>query len=156
MTNNEHRGLNMLDTIVLMGATADGRKELIAIQDGYRESEQSWKSLLLDVKQRGLAVDPQLATGDVADHVYRQAPGLSLRLRRAPTIPNEPYTSPAKQKPALRGPVLSKYSVRSLNNDDQGTHRSEARSAACGISRRPASSDTASGPPHCCALHHSN
>ena len=49
-----------------MGATADGKKELIAIQDGYRESEQSWKQLLLDVKARGLLVDPKLATGDGA------------------------------------------------------------------------------------------
>jgi len=36
--------------LVLMGATADGKKELIAIADGYRESEQSWKELLLDCK----------------------------------------------------------------------------------------------------------
>lgn len=46
------------------GATADRRKELIAIADGYRESEQSWKALLLDVQARGLIVDPKLATGD--------------------------------------------------------------------------------------------
>jgi putative transposase len=52
--------------LVLMVATADGRKELIAVVDGYRESEQSWKALLLDVKARGLALDPQLATGDGA------------------------------------------------------------------------------------------
>jgi len=52
--------------LVLMGATADGRKELIAITDGYRESEQSWKALLLDVKARGLTIDPKLATGDGA------------------------------------------------------------------------------------------
>ena len=52
--------------LVLMGATADGTKELIAVQDGYRESEISWKSLLLDVKQRGLTVDPSLAIGDGA------------------------------------------------------------------------------------------
>jgi transposase-like protein len=52
--------------LVLMGAMADGRKELIAITDGYRESEQSWKALLLDVKARGLAIDPKLATGDGA------------------------------------------------------------------------------------------
>jgi transposase-like protein len=47
-------------------ATADGRKELIAVVDGFRESEQSWKALLLDVKSRGLVVDPKLATGDGA------------------------------------------------------------------------------------------
>jgi transposase-like protein len=52
--------------LVLMGATADGRKELIAITDGYRESEQSWKGLLLDVQARGLTIDPKLATGDGA------------------------------------------------------------------------------------------
>lgn len=42
--------------LVLIGATADGQKELIAVVDGYRESEQSWLSLLLDLKQRGLVV----------------------------------------------------------------------------------------------------
>jgi putative transposase len=52
--------------LVLMGATADGHKELIAIADGFRESEQSWKALLLDVKARGLVIDPKLATGDGA------------------------------------------------------------------------------------------
>jgi len=35
--------------LVLMGATADGHKELIAVADGYRESEQSWTAMLLDL-----------------------------------------------------------------------------------------------------------
>ena len=52
--------------LVLMGATADGTKELIAISEGYRESEQSWKELLLDVKARGLASAPKLAVADGA------------------------------------------------------------------------------------------
>jgi transposase-like protein len=52
--------------LVLLGATADGKKELIAIQDGQRESEQSWKELLLDVQARGLTLDPKLAIGDGA------------------------------------------------------------------------------------------
>jgi putative transposase len=52
--------------LVLMGATADGKKELIAIQDGQRESEQSWKELLLDVQARGLTIEPKLAIGDGA------------------------------------------------------------------------------------------
>jgi putative transposase len=52
--------------LVLMGATADGEKELIAVADGYRESEQSWKELLLDCKARGLEVEPALAIGDGA------------------------------------------------------------------------------------------
>jgi transposase-like protein len=52
--------------LVLMGATPDGQKELIAIADGYRESEQSWKALLLDCQARGLVIDPTLAIGDGA------------------------------------------------------------------------------------------
>jgi putative transposase len=60
--------------LVLMGATEDGRKELIAVADGYRESEQSWKALLLDVKSRGLTVDPTLATGDGALGFWKALP----------------------------------------------------------------------------------
>ncbi len=52
--------------LVLMGATADGKKELIAVLDGYRESKQSWRELLLDLKNRGLKIDPKLAVGDGA------------------------------------------------------------------------------------------
>jgi putative transposase len=52
--------------LVLMGATADGTKELIAMVDGQRESEQSWRELLVDVKSRGLVDAPKLATGDGA------------------------------------------------------------------------------------------
>lgn len=52
--------------LVVMGATKEGKKELIAISDGYRESEQSWKELLLDVKARGLTIDPKVAVGDGA------------------------------------------------------------------------------------------
>ena len=60
--------------LVLMGATAEGTKELIAVQDGYRESEQSWKSLLLDVKQRGLTIAPELAIGDGALGFWKALP----------------------------------------------------------------------------------
>ena len=52
--------------LVLMGATVDGQKELIAVVDGYRESEQSWYELLLDLKSRGLSLAPKLAIGDGA------------------------------------------------------------------------------------------
>jgi len=50
--------------LVLMGATADGTKELIAMADGQRESEASWLALLLDARDRGLSEAPKLATGD--------------------------------------------------------------------------------------------
>ena len=52
--------------LVLMGATADGRKELIAMTDGHRESAESWRELLLDLKRRGLKTSPKLAIGDGA------------------------------------------------------------------------------------------
>jgi transposase-like protein len=60
--------------LVLMGATAEGHKELIAVVDGYRESEQSWKALLLDAKARGMIVDPKLATGDGALGFWKAVP----------------------------------------------------------------------------------
>jgi transposase-like protein len=52
--------------LVLMGATADGKKELIAMIDGQRESETSWTQILLDCKSRGMTIAPKLATGDGA------------------------------------------------------------------------------------------
>lgn len=52
--------------LVLMGADREGKKELIAVHDGVRESEQSWYELLVDLKQRGLKMSPKLAIGDGA------------------------------------------------------------------------------------------
>jgi len=62
----EDSGNNRQCILVLMGATEEGKKELIAITDGYRESTQSWRELLLDVKKRGLSQSPKAATGDGA------------------------------------------------------------------------------------------
>ena len=52
--------------LVLMGATASGKKELIGIDDGYRESEQSWLELLRGLQSRGLVLSPKLAVADGA------------------------------------------------------------------------------------------
>ena len=53
--------------LVLIGADASGRKELLAIEDGFRESAQSWRELLLRLRdENGLKLDPELATGDGA------------------------------------------------------------------------------------------
>ena len=52
--------------LVLIGATQDGNKELLAIADGYRESAQSWKEILIDLRKRGLEIAPELAVGDGA------------------------------------------------------------------------------------------
>jgi transposase-like protein len=60
--------------LVVMGATAEGKKELVALCDGFRESEQSWKEVLLDLKRRGLKIDPKLAIGDGALGFWKALP----------------------------------------------------------------------------------
>lgn len=60
--------------LVVMGATPAGEKELVGILDGFRESEQSWKELLLDLKGRGLTTDPKLAIGDGALGFWKALP----------------------------------------------------------------------------------
>ena len=52
--------------LVIIGATPEGKKELVGLIDGVRESAQSWRELLLDLKRRGLAVAPELAIADGA------------------------------------------------------------------------------------------
>lgn len=52
--------------LVIIGADKYGRKELVAVSDGYRESKISWSEMLLDLKQRGLSISPKLAIGDGA------------------------------------------------------------------------------------------
>jgi putative transposase len=60
--------------LVVIGATADGKKHLLAMSDGYRESDQSWKELLQDLKQRGLTIDPKPAIGDGALGFWKALP----------------------------------------------------------------------------------
>ena len=52
--------------LVVIGATPEGRKELVGFQVGTRESAQSWRELLVGLKARGLAMAPELAIGDGA------------------------------------------------------------------------------------------
>jgi transposase-like protein len=52
--------------LVIIGATPEGKKELVGLTDGVRESAQSWRELLLDLKRRGLAMGPELAIADGA------------------------------------------------------------------------------------------
>lgn len=52
--------------LIIIGANKYGKKELLAVSDGYRESKLSWKEMLLDLKRRGLKNDPKLAVGDGA------------------------------------------------------------------------------------------
>jgi putative transposase len=60
--------------LVLIGADAKGKKELLAIDDGFRESEQSWHELLVRLRdENGLVIDPELATGDGALGFWKAA-----------------------------------------------------------------------------------
>jgi transposase-like protein len=52
--------------LVIIGVTEHGRKELVAVEDGYRESEASWHELLVGLRSRGLTIAPKLAVGDGA------------------------------------------------------------------------------------------
>ena len=57
--------------LVIIGATPEGKKELVGFTDGVRESAQSWRDLLLDLRRRGLSVAPQLAVADGALGFWR-------------------------------------------------------------------------------------
>jgi transposase-like protein len=52
--------------LVIIGATPEGKKELLGFRVGVRESAQSWRELLIDLKKRGLAIAPEIAVGDGA------------------------------------------------------------------------------------------
>ncbi len=52
--------------LVLIGATPEGKKELVGFQTGVRESAQSWRELLVEIKRRGLSIAPHIAVGDGA------------------------------------------------------------------------------------------
>jgi transposase-like protein len=59
--------------LVLIGATPEGRKELVGFTDGVREGAQDWRDLLLDLKRRGLEVRPELAIADGALGFWKAA-----------------------------------------------------------------------------------
>jgi putative transposase len=60
--------------LVIIGATPEGKKELVGLIDGVRESAQSWKELLLDLKRRGLTMGPELAVADGALGFWKALP----------------------------------------------------------------------------------
>ena len=68
--------------LVLIGATPEGRKELLGFQTGFRESAQSWRELLADLKGRGLEISPELATGDGALGFWKALDEIFPKTRR--------------------------------------------------------------------------
>jgi len=79
--------------LVVMGATAEGHKELLAVQDGYRESTQSWTELLVDLQRRGLTLAPKVATGDGALGFWARLPPNGVRMNRK-LLPGRGAASP--------------------------------------------------------------
>lgn len=67
--------------LVVIDATAGGDKELLAVHDGVREGEQSWKEVLLDLKARGLEVSPEVAVGDGALGFWKALPKVFPKTR---------------------------------------------------------------------------
>jgi len=72
--------------LVIIGSDETGRKELLALSDGYRESAASWEEVLTDLKQRGLKNAPKLAVGDGALGFWKAVAKLWPETDREPLL----------------------------------------------------------------------
>jgi putative transposase len=96
--------------LVIIGATPEGKKELVGLIDGVRESAQSWRELLLDLKRRGLAMGPELAIADGAlgfwqavEEVWPQTRGQRCWVHKTANVLNKlPKSQHSKAKRALQ------------------------------------------------------
>ena len=96
--------------LVVIGATPEGKKELVGLIDGMRESAQSWRELLLDLKRRGLTIGPDLAVADGAlgfwqaiEEVWPQVRGQRCWVHKTANVLNKlPKSQQTKAKRALQ------------------------------------------------------
>ena len=96
--------------LVIIGATPEGKKELVGLIDSVRESAQSWKELLLDLKRRGLAIGPELAVADGAlgfwqaiEEVWPKTCGQRCWVHKTANVLNKlPKSQQPKAKRALQ------------------------------------------------------
>ena len=96
--------------LVIIGATPEGKKELVGLTDGVRESAQSWRELLLDLKRRGLAMGPELAVADGAlgfwqavEEVWPLTRGQRCWVHKTANVLNKlPKSQQSKAKRALQ------------------------------------------------------
>jgi transposase-like protein len=96
--------------LVIIGATPEGRKELVGLTDGVRESAQSWRELLLDLKRRGLMMGPELAVADGAlgfwqalEQVWPKTRGQRCWVHKTANVLNKlPKSQQPKAKRALQ------------------------------------------------------
>jgi putative transposase len=94
--------------LVIIGATPEGKKELVGLNDGVRESAQSWRELLLDLKRRGLVMGPELAVADGAlgfwqavEEVWPHARGQRCWVHKTANVLNKLLKS-QQSKPSAR------------------------------------------------------
>jgi putative transposase len=96
--------------LVVIGATPEGKKELVGLIDGVRESAQSWRDLLLGLKRRGLAMGPELAVADGAlgfwqavEEVWPQTRGQRCWVHKTANVLNKlPKSQQSKAKRTLQ------------------------------------------------------
>jgi transposase-like protein len=96
--------------LVIIGATPEGKKELVGLIDGVRESAQSWRELLLDLKRRGLATAPELAVADGAlgfwqavEEIWPKTRGQRCWVHKTANVLNKlPKSQQPKAKRALQ------------------------------------------------------
>ena len=96
--------------LVVIGATLEGKKELVGLIDGVRESAQSWRALLLDLQRRGLAMGPELAVADGAlgfwqavEEVWPQTRGQRCWVHKTANVLNKlPKSQQSRAKRALQ------------------------------------------------------
>ena len=107
--------------LVIVGATPEGRKELLGFHVGIRESAQSWRELLVDIKARGLAIAPEVAVGDGAlgfwkavDEVFPGTRHQRCRFHKSANVPN--------RFPKSMGPAVT--------SELQDIHHAETKAAA--------------------------
>ena len=92
--------------LVIIGATPEGKKELLGFQVGLRESAQSWHELLSDIKGRGLSIPPEIAVGDGAmgfwNALDRAFPGTKHQRCWVHKVQNVLNCFPKKMAPAVK------------------------------------------------------
>ncbi len=117
--------------LVMIGVRADGRKELIALADGYRESTESWADLLRDCARRGMRA-PVLAAGDGALGFWarcaRSSPGPRSSAAGSTRSPTSSARCPSPRTPARRRP-----SRRSANAEDKTARASRGEGIQRGL-----------------------
>jgi transposase-like protein len=112
--------------LVIIGATPEGKKELVGLIDGVRESAQSWRELLLDLKRRGLAMGPELAVADGAlgfwravEEVWPTTRGQRCWVHKTANVLNKlPKSQQPKAKRALQDIWMAETKAEALTAFD--------------------------------------